>query len=112
MKMLRKLTLAFVLCGGNLSAKDIVHFESGPALHGQILELDAVRLRIRVPLAGGAGNSTRVIPMGRVRMIDFDPAQDELKLLADGVNAPRNALEELWERKQVYLGLPIQMQGK
>ncbi|MED5585565.1 MAG: hypothetical protein VYB61_04360 [Verrucomicrobiota bacterium] len=112
MKMLSKVILVFVLCAGSLSAKDIVHFQSGPALHGEILELDAVRLRIRVPLAGGAGNSMRVIPMERVRMIDFDPAQDELKLLADGVNAPRNALKELWESKQTYLGLPNSNAGQ
>ena len=110
--MFSKILVAFALCGGNLTAKDIVHFKSGPALHGKILERDTLRLRIRVSLAGGAGSSIRVIPMERVRMIDFEPAQGEPELLAAGVNAPRSALDELWESKRDQLGLPNSNAGE
>ena len=112
MQAFSKILVTFALCGGNLTAKDIVHFKSGPALHGRILERDTLRLRIRVSLAGGAGSSIRVIPMERVRMIDFEPAQGEPELLAAGVNAPRGALVKLWESKRDQLGLPNSNAGE
>ncbi|MCP4849500.1 MAG: hypothetical protein GY899_16300 [Verrucomicrobiaceae bacterium] len=98
--------MALMLILGNASAEDIVHVKNGRALGGQILELNETRLRIRVPLAGGAGSSTRTIPMEQVRMIDFDPVEGELELLAGGEDAPRNELSKLWEDERVYLGLP------
>ena len=104
MRRIRLMVLILVL--GNASAEDIVHVKSGGALHGKILELNEVRLRIRVPLAGGAGSSTRTMPMKLVRMIDFDPVEGELKLIDAGKKAPRNELSRLWERERVYLGLP------
>ena len=97
--------MALMLSMGNVLAEDIVHVKGSGALRGRILEIDEVRLRIRVPLAGGAGNSTRVIPMERVRMIDFDPLEGELKLLEDGARAPRGELSKLWDRERAYLGL-------
>lgn len=112
MQEFRKILLAFALCGGDLTAKDIVHFQSGPALHGKILERDTIRLKIRVSLAGGAGSSIRVIPMERVRMIDFEPEQGEPELLAAGVHAPRSALVELWESKRDQLGIPNSNAGE
>jgi hypothetical protein len=85
MRSIRLMVLMLTI--GNTSAEDIVHVKSGGALHGKILELNEVRLRIRVPLAGGAGSSTRTIPMKLVRMIDFDPVEGELALLAEVVGS-------------------------
>ncbi len=110
MRSIRLMVLMLTI--GNTSAEDIVHVKSGGALHGKILELNEVRLRIRVPLAGGAGSSTRTIPMKLVRMIDFDPVEGELALLAEGEKAPRKELSKLWDLERVYLGLPNSNAGE
>lgn len=110
--MRRLVLMALMLSAWNVHAEDIVHVKSGGALRGKIIELDKTRLRIRVPLAGGAGNSTRVIPMERVRMIDFDPVDGELKLLADGESAARGELSKLWNTERGYLGIPNSNAGE
>lgn len=98
--------IAVFLTIGNTWGQDIVHIQRGGALHGKILELNEVQLRIRIPLAGGAGSSTRILPMKQVRMIDFGPIEGELQLLAAGEKAPRGELADLWNRERGYLGLP------
>ena len=98
--------IAVFLTIGNTWGQDIVHIQRGGALHGKILELNEVQLRIRIPLAGGAGSSTRTLPMEQVRMIDFGPIEGELQLLAAGEKAPREELADLWNRERGYLGLP------
>ncbi|MFP6874531.1 MAG: hypothetical protein VCA55_13605 [Verrucomicrobiales bacterium] len=98
--------IAVFLTIGNTWGQDIVHIQRGGALHGKILELNEIQLRIRIPLAGGAGSSTRTLAMEQVRMIDFGPIEGELQLLAAGEKAPREELADLWDRERGYLGLP------
>lgn len=98
--------IAVFLTIGNVCGQDIVHIKQGGALRGKILELNKVQLRIRIPLAGGAGSSTRLLQMEQVRMIDFGPAKGELQLIAAGQKAPREQLANLWNSQRGYLGLP------
>jgi hypothetical protein len=98
--------MAVFLTIWNVCGQDIVHIKHGGALHGKILELNKVQLRIRISLAGGAGSSTRLLQMKQVRMIDFGPVEGELQLIAAGEKAPREELANLWNSERGYLGLP------
>ena len=93
-------------------AQDVVHLNPRGALKGQILEIDEVKLRLKVSLAGGAGSSIRVLPMERVKLIDFAPLPGEEALLAAGLDAPKEDLTGLWARERQHLARPNSNAGE
>ncbi len=115
MRQVLYLLIAAGLSPCPVRALDQLHFKNGETIEGKVgaITHETVEVHLSVALGGGKrGGVTRTYSLQGVDYIEFESTQEEARLLGLGGEAPRKALQKLWDRGLPYLQQPRSRTGR